>query len=77
MKLYSIAKNQTEIIVNHITVFFSYNTPVACHITGQGFFRTATKYSTTTTKHINKFINRNGGNDAAEKPQEFFNDLLK
>lgn len=75
MKLKPIASNMTEIITDGKVdaVLFSYRTPVACHIDGQGYFRTSHKWSATTTKHINKWLR---GFTAEEKPQEFFDSLL-
>jgi hypothetical protein len=70
MKLKSIAKNQTEVQFisgkYEITVFFSYETPVAVHVTHTDpammrILVTTTKYSVTTTKHIKKFITRYNG----------------
>ena len=79
MKLYPIALNQNEVEVNDVTILFSYKTPVACHIVGEGFFKTEKKWSKTTSKHINQFITRNGGTPekVQEKPQEFFDNLGK
>ncbi len=49
MKLNPIAANQTEIEHgNGVTVFFSYKTPVAVFVPGQGALCTTTKYSRTT-----------------------------
>ena len=57
MKLVSLGSNQTEIeFGNDITVFFSYSTPVAAFIPGKGYFRTDKKFSQTTSKHINKWL---------------------
>ena len=57
MKLIPIASNQTELeIGNGVLVFFSYKTPVAAFIPGQGYIRTSEKWSRTTSKHINKWL---------------------
>lgn len=57
MKLKVIGSNQTEVETAHgVTVFFSYNTPVAAFIPGQGFIRTAKQWSATTSKHITKWV---------------------
>ena len=57
MKLNIIGPNQTEVERgNGITVFFSYNTPVAVFVPGQGGLVTNTKYSVTTSRHINHII---------------------
>jgi len=75
LKVNSVGKNQTELIVNEttVTVFFSYKTPVACFIKGKGYFKTRKNFSKTTTKHINKWLI---GEKAQEKPQDFFDNLL-
>ena len=54
MKVKQIGSNQTEIIMNNGNhVLFSYETPVAVS-TVNGMYVTETKYSNTTTRHINK-----------------------
>lgn len=75
-KLNPQGKNQTEIEKQDgTTVFFSYSTPVAAHVPGRGFLRTAEHYSTTTTKHINAFLARNGGSKFETVPQSEINAL--
>lgn len=87
MKLKQIKPNQTEVevttlpkgladFVTDVTIFVSYQTPVAAHVAGVGFFRTAQRWSVTTSKHINQFIARNGGSGAVEVPQAVFDSLL-
>lgn len=56
MKLNRIAVNQTELELGFCAVFFSYNTPVAARLTDGSLVRTAERYSYTTTKHINKWL---------------------
>ena len=58
MKLTPIAANQTEITFNNGTqVFFSYKTPVAAYDSVSGrFLRTNYKWSVTTSRHINKWL---------------------
>jgi len=78
MMLKSIGKNQTELTTKKFTVFFSYNTPVAfCNIAKTG--KTATHYSTTTTRHINAFFNRYGidPKTVPKIQQETINNLIK
>ncbi len=77
MKLNPVAANQTEVeLPDGTTVFFSYKTAVAAHIPGNGYYKTEKKWSVTTSKHIGKFIARNGGSGAViVKPQEFFDAL--
>jgi hypothetical protein len=61
MKLNSIAANQTEIEKSDgTTVFYSYSTPVAVFVPGKGALVTSTKYSPTTSRHINKTVDRWG-----------------
>ena len=57
MKIKQIASNMTELDLGFAQVFFSYETPVAARLTDGSLVRTATKYSVTTTKHINKWLN--------------------
>ncbi len=73
MKLKKVGSNMTEISAGDMTVLFSYDTPVACNIAGDGWYRTEKKWSKTTSRHINKWLN---GITAAEKPQEFFDKLM-
>ena len=63
MKLTPIAANQTEVeLADGSTVFFRYRTPVAAHIPGRGYIKTACRWSVTTSKHITQFLVRNGAN---------------
>ena len=56
MKIKQIASNMTELDLGFAQVFFSYETPVAARLTDGSLVRTATKYSVTTTKHINNWL---------------------
>ena len=73
MKLKPIALNMTELTFNNgVTILFSYETPVA----GYGFngaFRTDKHYSSTTTKHINKYL---GGKGIGRKVTQNYIDSL-
>ena len=40
MKLNAIGSNRTELTIGDYTVLFSYDTPVAYHLTGVGYFKT-------------------------------------
>ena len=61
MKLTPIGSNQTELeYPSGLTVLFSYQTPVAVFVPGSGGFVTSTKYSPTTSRHVNKAIERWG-----------------
>lgn len=73
IRAYSIGSNITEVQVGHNRFLVSYKTPVAAYISGQGFFRTATKWSRTTSKHINKWLD---GAAAQDIPQAVIEDWL-
>jgi hypothetical protein len=75
MKIKPIGSNQTEAIMNDGTIiFFSYETPVAAYLPSRsGFIKTDTKFSVTTSKHINKWLN---GAKAETVPQEVLNSLI-
>lgn len=78
MQVKSLGANMTQVqIAPDILLFFSYETPVAAWITGKGIYYTTKKYSNTTTKHINKFIQSLGltGTPPQPRPQAFFDHL--
>ena len=57
MKLTSLAANQTQLVLADGTeIFFSYETPVAAQLPNFEYIKTATKWSKTTTRHINKWL---------------------
>jgi len=73
MKLQPIASNMTKLTLNDGTeVLFSYQTPVAAHINGQ-YVKTSKKWSMTTSKHINKWLD---GVTAELAEQDFFDSLI-
>ena len=75
MKLNPIGSNVTELeLPNGTTILFSYKTPVACNVPGTGFYRTEQHYSSTTSKHINRWL---AGANATTKPQAYFDRLFK
>lgn len=77
MKAKSVGLNQTEIELSNKTVLVSYQTPVASiQVDGQ-CFKTDTKFSNTTSKHINSFFKRHEVPDAAiaTRPQVYFNSI--
>ena len=56
MELIPLGSNQTQInLKNGDSVFFSYRTPVAS-LTANGYYRTSKKWSVTTSRHINKWL---------------------
>lgn len=73
MKIKQIASNMTELDLGFAQVFFSYETPVAARLTDGSLVRTAERYSVTTTKHINKWLD---GCDALTVPQDRIDCLL-
>ena len=74
MQLSPIATNQTQLNLNAGTeVFFSYKTPVAAKLPNYDYIRTATKWSSTTTRHINKWLD---GVTAQTVDQSPLNDLV-
>ena len=68
MKLKPIANNQTELHLNGNIFFFSYETPVAARV-GVKYFKTEQKFSVTTSRHINKWLE---DVKCEIKPQSFF-----
>lgn len=72
MKLNCIGSNQNEATLgNGTVVFFSYSTPVAAFFEYK-YYRTDKKWSVTTSKHINRWLN---GTEAEERPQAWFDSL--
>lgn len=72
MTLTNIGSNQTEIsLANGDRLFFSYSTCVAARVSGK-FYRTAQKWSATTSKHVSKWLD---GRNAENKEQSFFDVL--
>ena len=56
MRVKPIGSNQTEIHGMGCEVLFSYETPVALRGPDGTWYRTEKKHSSTTSKHINKWI---------------------
>ena len=74
MQLTPIGANQTELSLNDGTqVLFSYRTPVAARLPDYEYVRTTTKWSTTTSRHINKWLD---GVNANQVSQSFFDNLV-
>lgn len=58
MRILEKASNYTVIeVVRGLRILYSYSTPVAAYREGLGFLRTDRRFSVTTSKHINKFLN--------------------
>jgi len=74
MKIKQIASNQTELTTNGMIILFSYSTPVAAMLPSGRYVKTRTKYSATTTKHVNKWLQ--GVADSVEVVDQSFVDNL-
>ena len=72
MQLTPIASNMTEVETSEARILFSYRTPVAAYIYGEGYVKTEKWWSTTTSRHINKW----GAKDAKEVPQALLDNLV-
>jgi hypothetical protein len=73
MELKPIASNMTELKIGFISILFSYETPVALKNRGT-YYKTNTKWSNTTTRHINKWLD---GAPATPVEQQYFDDALQ
>lgn len=72
MKVKAIGSNRTEVHTNRGIVLVSYETPVAALYDGE-FYRTAKRWSVTTTRHINAWLD---GREAQERDQAWFDELI-
>jgi hypothetical protein len=72
MQLTQIASNMTEVETSEARILFSYRTPVAAYIFGEGFVKTEQYWSVTTSKHINKW----GARDGKKVPQARLDSLV-
>ena len=74
MKLQSFAANRTLLSFDDGTeIFFSYETPVAGYSNKAGYVKTNQWYSSTTTRHINKYLD---DNFALNVEQDTINNLI-
>lgn len=77
MRLTTLGANRMLLDMgNGTTVLFSYLTPVACHITGRGYYRTDKSRSPATSRHIWQWLNSERVRDCTTKPQAFFDGLV-
>jgi hypothetical protein len=67
MRLKTLGPNCHEVSDDRTSILFSYATPVAIHVAGVGYFRTSTRHSVTTSRHINAYLS---GFKAREIAQE-------
>ena len=80
MKLTPIAANQNIVsFPSGVEVFFSYKTPVAGYHPDKGYLRTKEWYSSTTSRHINKYlgVNTGSGVNYTNVSQETINNLTE
>ena len=74
MQLTPLASNMTEVETDLGRVLFSYRTPVAAYVYGEGFVRTEKWWSVTTSRHINKWLPENG--TFKEVPQTYLDNFV-
>ena len=74
MQLTPIASNMTEVETSEARILFSYRTPVAAYVFGEGYVRTEKWWSVTTSRHINKWID---GGTAKEVAQTYLDKLVQ
>lgn len=57
MKISNVGSNMTELSTNSgAVILFSYSTPVAALLPSGQYIKTDKKYSATTTRHVNKWL---------------------
>ena len=72
MILRQLGSNQTELSLNNgSSIFFSYETPVAGFDPEDGFFKTETYYSKTTSRHINQYFKHVDAGDITIVPDQY------
>ena len=78
MQLTPIASNMTEIETSEARILFSYRTPVAAYIFGEGYVKTDQFWSVTTSRHINKWLKDGHGDlpQFKEVPQARLDNLV-
>ncbi len=74
MQLTPIASNMTEVETSEARILFSYRTPVAAYVFGEGFVKTEKWWSVTTSRHINKWLD---GGTAKEVAQTYLDKLVQ
>ena len=77
MILRQLGSNQTELSLNNgNSIFFSYETPVAGFDAEDGFFKTDTEYSKTTSRHINQYFKHVDASDIAVVSDQYIVDRV-
>lgn len=56
MQMHRRGPNATEIEDGNRSILFSYDTPVAVHVEGMGYYVTSAFHSRTTSKHVGEFV---------------------
>ena len=75
MKINNVGSNMTELATNSgAVILFSYSTPVAAMLPSGQYIRTEKKYSVTTTRHINKWL-QGVSADVETRSAEFISNL--
>ena len=77
MQLTPIASNMTEVETSEARILFSYSTPVAAYVYGEGYVRTEKWWSVTTSRHINKWLDLRYGETAKEVSQTYLDNLVQ
>ena len=73
MKIKRLGASKTLIAIpSGSEIFYSYNTPVACKVSGE-FYKTKEYFSRTTSKHITQYLN---GRKAEKVEQSFINQIV-
>ena len=73
MKLERLGTNKSLLTLSSGSeIFYSYNTPVACKVSGE-LFRTKEYFSRTTSKHITQYLN---GRNAEKVEQSFIQQIV-
>ena len=76
MQLTPIASNMTEVETSEARILFSYRTPVAAYVFGEGFVRTEKWWSVTTSRHINAYFKHVPSDDISIVPDQYIVDLV-
>lgn len=74
LKINLIGANMTLVHLPKGSILFSYETPVAAYVSGRGYVKTSKKFSKTTSKHINQWLD---GAGAEEVPQSEIEALVE
>ena len=73
IELKPIGSNMNELHIGDNVILFSYSTPVAALVPGEGCLKTEIFHSDTTSRHISKWLD---GIEAKKVPQEYIESLL-